>query len=588
MIKNIIRIILLLISGISSANATDYYVNKTSNCSISDGSQSAPWKTIQKAANKAIAGDTVFVMNGVYFEIITIKNSGTNQNCITFQAYPGHKPVIDGTGNPGWHGIINIFGKSYIKIDGLEIRNNTTGWGINICHDDSTLIQVSKTEQQKNGAIFDSNLFRYKSSHHIELSNLLIHDTAGEAVEVKGNVHHILIQNNTVHTGLNGNSGIVVYTWPYDVDFNSPDFNPDLMKEFNYLPPYDIPDEHKGIDLKCAQYQDCPHYNINSNAVFFPSNTSIDLDKVSVSVNDVRPRHILISNNTAYNYPKFAGIATERADYVTATNNYVYNCGLGLDIGCGKHNIIKSNTTNDCKTGIALSGNEKTTVSDNFISGSTDEGFLSYDHEPHPCEVHAKNKWFRNVVVNSNIAYKDYRKNNSWINAESKKQEIFNNLFCNNNQVIFDHTLSLKVYNNTVYTNSGYSAIVIKNSSKNAEIKNNIFSVSGYFVSPISIDSSSQRGAIIDYNFYQKRGGSVTAIGSNSLTGDPKLSSPLSCNSSYHLSKNKYEECFTPNSGSPVIDMGTKDGLPAEIPYSGSAPDMGAFEVTAEGEAVRE
>lgn len=58
------------------------------------GTEKFPFKTIQKAADVAKAGDTVIVHEGTYREIVKPKNNGTAMAPITFKAADGEKVVI--------------------------------------------------------------------------------------------------------------------------------------------------------------------------------------------------------------------------------------------------------------------------------------------------------------------------------------------------------------------------------------------------------------------------------------------------------------------------------------------------------------
>lgn len=99
----------------------DYYVSTIGNDS-SSGTISAPWKTIQKAANVMIAGDFCKVTSGQYNERIIIKISGSLNAPITFFA----------DGNVIMQGF--SITASYITINGFEItdtpNDNTKGFGI--------------------------------------------------------------------------------------------------------------------------------------------------------------------------------------------------------------------------------------------------------------------------------------------------------------------------------------------------------------------------------------------------------------------------------------------------------------------------
>ncbi len=107
--------------------AAEYFVDKNApGASDSNlGAEDDPWETIQKGADVAVAGDTVYVKAGVYYEWVDVKNTGTVGAPIVFAAYPGDEPVIDGTGVnvPDWHALFYADEKSHIVIDGFEIRS---------------------------------------------------------------------------------------------------------------------------------------------------------------------------------------------------------------------------------------------------------------------------------------------------------------------------------------------------------------------------------------------------------------------------------------------------------------------------------
>ncbi|PYV63379.1 MAG: DUF5123 domain-containing protein, partial [Acidobacteria bacterium] len=60
---------------VPSRSGLTFFVSTTGNDNNA-GTQSAPWRTIQHAANSVHAGDTVQVMGGVYNESVTIPGSG--------------------------------------------------------------------------------------------------------------------------------------------------------------------------------------------------------------------------------------------------------------------------------------------------------------------------------------------------------------------------------------------------------------------------------------------------------------------------------------------------------------------------------
>jgi parallel beta-helix repeat protein len=114
--------------AISKTPGNKYYVDISKGNDANNGrSEKLPFKTINKANEQIIAGDTIYVKNGVYLENITIKQSGTANSQILFQAFPGHKPFIKGTQD----GTFKIEG-NYIKIMGFEITSTVDGSGIHV------------------------------------------------------------------------------------------------------------------------------------------------------------------------------------------------------------------------------------------------------------------------------------------------------------------------------------------------------------------------------------------------------------------------------------------------------------------------
>jgi len=90
-------------------NAATYFVDKDHGFANNgnNGSESAPWLTIQHGVNQLLAGDTLYVKASAnpYFEPyrargnnmggITIDVSGTASQRINIEGYPGERPVID-------------------------------------------------------------------------------------------------------------------------------------------------------------------------------------------------------------------------------------------------------------------------------------------------------------------------------------------------------------------------------------------------------------------------------------------------------------------------------------------------------------
>ncbi len=115
-------------SGISSGSGKTYYVAKNGN-DANPGTETQPWLTIQKAANTLVAGDTVYIKTGTYYERVVPAHSGTAGNYIAYAAYPGATVIVDGQDQVISTNLFHIDTKSYIIVQGIEVRNNVPGAG---------------------------------------------------------------------------------------------------------------------------------------------------------------------------------------------------------------------------------------------------------------------------------------------------------------------------------------------------------------------------------------------------------------------------------------------------------------------------
>jgi hypothetical protein len=222
---------LMLVQSVAAQEGAVYYVSTTGNDS-NPGTFTAPWLTIQHAANTVTAGATVNVMGGVYKGYVSFPNSGTASEPITFQSHPVvvgatvQPAVIDGTGLTvsGTQGLITISGAlSYITVRGFEIRNLTSttdsavpcgvwitgsGAGVEILNNQIHNI-VTTSETNGNGC----GLFAYGTSKtpiaKLVVSGNELYDLRtgnSESMTLNGNVTDFQITNNLVHD--NDNIGI--------------------------------------------------------------------------------------------------------------------------------------------------------------------------------------------------------------------------------------------------------------------------------------------------------------------------------------------------------------------------------------------
>ncbi len=101
-----------------AATGPTYYLSPTGN-DANPGSQSAPWRTIQKAANTVVAGDTVVLLNGSYEEpTVSFSRSGTSSKPITFVAQNKWQAILSSTSGcqPGFS-----IRASYITVKNIRL-----------------------------------------------------------------------------------------------------------------------------------------------------------------------------------------------------------------------------------------------------------------------------------------------------------------------------------------------------------------------------------------------------------------------------------------------------------------------------------
>lgn len=160
--------------------ATNYYVATTGNDS-GNGSLNTPWKTIQKAAATAGAGDHVYIKKGTYSNIVNIGKSGTSAAWLTYDAYPGDELQVIVNG-----GSINIIGKKYVRISGIKVQNAKNGFYVQ--GPNCSNIEISKNH-----------------TYNTTASGIVVWGVAyGQNPGTYNNIQNIVIKNNKVQKACNG------------------------------------------------------------------------------------------------------------------------------------------------------------------------------------------------------------------------------------------------------------------------------------------------------------------------------------------------------------------------------------------------
>jgi parallel beta-helix repeat protein len=180
-----------------------FYVSSTNGNDRSSGTdQNTPFASLQKAADMAGAGDTVYVMAGNYSNsdpgqnVLTIEKSGTAGAPITFKAFDSNnKPVIKVRNYVG----IEVVG-SYINLDGLIVEGNAKEFS-NMTVDQVDALQKSQgrfTSPITSGTgIAIGGFYRNTSPHHVSVTNSIVKDNPGGGISTI-RADYITIENNEV------------------------------------------------------------------------------------------------------------------------------------------------------------------------------------------------------------------------------------------------------------------------------------------------------------------------------------------------------------------------------------------------------
>ena len=113
--------------GSGSSRAATYYV-ATNGSNSNPGTSASPFLTVQAGVNKAVAGDTIIVANGIYggctsgAMAVTINKAGSTSGWITLKAANKGGAILDG--GKLCHSYFTLGTSSaYWIIQGFEIRN---------------------------------------------------------------------------------------------------------------------------------------------------------------------------------------------------------------------------------------------------------------------------------------------------------------------------------------------------------------------------------------------------------------------------------------------------------------------------------
>ncbi len=223
----------LLLLAAPSVRAAAFYVS-TSGSDANAGTVDAPWRTIQKAADSAAPGSTVFIRGGTYKERVAVHVSGTPGSPITFRNFGFESVLIDGTGMTapaGTSALFAIADRHDLVLDGLELANYQTattgtvviGVWVDNTASNVTLRHLLVHDIRHNGTAVNGTdahaIAFYARSGTSPMTGIVVEDSevrncvlgSSEAVVVNGNVDGFRFSGNTVHDC--NNIGLLAVGW---------------------------------------------------------------------------------------------------------------------------------------------------------------------------------------------------------------------------------------------------------------------------------------------------------------------------------------------------------------------------------------
>jgi hypothetical protein len=367
----------------ASIGCSHYVDNNCPDCTDSDSgiSENIPWCSLSHAAQVATVGNTVCVKAGTYKENMTVKNSGSVDNYITFISYPGDTVNIEGSGIDlgGWGGLFNIKNKSYIKISGFQIKNSIGGSigdagpaGILVQDSDHIIIGNNSTFNTKS-----SGIGVWGSSDVVIDGNEIRRAVNGGSQEciTISKTSNFEVKNNKVHDGVGldrGGEGIDIKGYSaYGEVYN------------NRV--YDLPNE-VGIYIdayssKSPYLHDVEIYN---NVVSAPVGIALGAEQGG-HIEDIKVFNNVVYGGSAHGIVVTAWVGENQGTKknVDIVNNTVYHCGHGGSWGGGirvetdkVENIIINNNivSQNNRWQISVTPNARSQV---FVSNNLIDGFLN-------------------------------------------------------------------------------------------------------------------------------------------------------------------------------------------------------------------
>jgi parallel beta-helix repeat protein len=554
----ILILLLIFLTSTTSWTAT-YYVATTGNDS-NPGNEANPWRTIQKAANTMVAGDTVYIRAGTYSEKVTPGKSGAPGSYITYANYSGEKPTINASGyNAGFY----MYGKSYIQIIGLKVVGDRAGGsgtyaGIWV-GDNSSNIVIDGIEATTNRfGIFLKGAAAPVS--YVTVKNSLLHDNPFHGLWVAERAYDITIgPNNKMYR----NQGEEIYAYGIEcgTDYGKPFADgPRRVKIYdneiysNYM---------QGIRTWNAAY------------VWIKNNKIHDNGATGIQIEDGSENIVVEDNISEYNAQTFeyeTGIWVDDAKNVVVNRNYLRGNKIGLMVTDSSRVILRNNVIVENNRGVPnLYNSMGININRNTFNVSVVHNTLFRNGAPESTKggiSMCSSPPIGGIVFKNNILSETTAPHDLWVGCKDYVSDY--NLVFNTRNLVVEWYGSHISWPQYLTTSGQDSHSIIENplftSPENGDFHlrdNSPCRNRGGFLTRTSNAGSGNLLAVEDASYF-----------SNGFGVIPGDFIKVGANNPVRITNVNYEtNTITVDQD---ISWGKGDGV--NYPYPGSSPDMGAFE----------
>jgi len=184
-LRTLFLLSLFILAPISASAATYYVAPNGSNSN--PGTQAAPFATLQKGHDVAVAGDTIYMRGGTYTlsTYVNINRSGSSGNPIKVFNYPGETPVLDAINiTTSYWSVIQLSNASWWHFKGLELKNGPAQ-GLVLSGDSS------------------NNIVEFNNVHH----NTRVQSSGSGIAVSDTSANNLILNNDSHHNGVPGTSG---------------------------------------------------------------------------------------------------------------------------------------------------------------------------------------------------------------------------------------------------------------------------------------------------------------------------------------------------------------------------------------------